>query len=395
MSNPNAHHLTDAQTSELGREIDAMRDEIMDSRGDRDRAYILRMIRIQRGMALSARVLMLASILCLPVWPHALANAAMFWGLLALGTFMLGSAKILENMEIGHNVLHGQWDWMNDPDIQSNTWEWDHCCPSDQWMHTHNVIHHTWTNVMGKDRDVGYGMLRVTGQQRWHPFYLIQPLNVFLMATLFEWFIALHDLEINRLLAGKRKWTQAKPLWDSMVQKVWRQTLKDAVMWPALGVALTAPFAFFGLGPALWQVFVILLVAGIVANIIRNLWTFAIIFCGHFPAGVHHFSKESVEGETRGHWYVRQIMGSCNIRGGRLFNIMSGNLSHQIEHHLFPDMPSNRYPEIAPRVRAMADRYGLPYNSGRFSRQFGTTLWKLLRLSFPGPRKPRLKPVSS
>ena len=98
--------------------------------------------------------------------------------------------------------------------------------------------------------------------------------------------------------------------------------------------------------------------ANVLANLIRNVWSNIIIFCGHFPAGVHHFTAAEVEGETRARWYVRQLMGSCNISGGRLFHVLSGNLSHQIEHHLFPDMPSNRYPEVsrpesAPSRRAM------------------------------------------
>jgi fatty acid desaturase len=121
-----------------------------------------------------------------------------------------------------------------------------------------------------------------------------------------------------------------------------------------------------------------------VANIIRNLWTYLIIFCGHFPMDVHVFTKAEVENETRSHWYVRQLLGSCNIGGGALFHIMSGNLSHQIEHHLFPDMPSNRYPEVAPRVRALCERYKLPYNTGSLTRQFGTTVLRILRMSFPG-----------
>jgi linoleoyl-CoA desaturase len=99
---------------------------------------------------------------------------------------------------------------------------------------------------------------------------------------------------------------------------------------------------------------------------------------------VHHFTQEEVEGETRARWYVRQLMGSCNIGGSKLFHILSGNLSHQIEHHLFPDMPSNRYPQVAPRVRALAARYGLPYNTGSLTRQFGTTTWIIWRLTFPG-----------
>ena len=77
-------------------------------------------------------------------------------------------------------------------------------------------------------------------------------------------------------------------------------------------------------------------------------------------------------------------MASCNIGGGKLFHILAGNLSHPIERHLFPDMCGKRYPEIAPRVRALAQRYGLPYNTGSLARQCGTTTWAILRLAFPG-----------
>jgi linoleoyl-CoA desaturase len=139
------------------------------------------------------------------------------------------------------------------------------------------------------------------------------------------------------------------------------------VLWPALA------------GP--W--FLPVLLANSTANLMRNLWSYAIIFCGHFPDGAHVFTEAQVEGETRARWYVRQVLGSCNIEGGPLFHILSGNLSHQIEHHLFPDMPSNRYPEVAPRVRALCERHGIPYNSGSFARQLGTTLRTIVRLALP------------
>ena len=360
-------HLNDAAIEELGRELDAIRDEVMDSRGERDRRYILRLIKVQRILALGGRLVMLASLALLPRWEHALAGWGPFVTVMALGTLMLGLAKILENMEIGHNVLHAQWDWMRDPNVQSGTWEWDTVCPSDQWKHSHNVVHHTWTNVVGKDRDVGYGMLRSTDKQKWRPFYLLQPLSAVLMAILFEWFIALHDLEINRVLAGKRTLAQLAPMLRAVRRKVARQGLKDYVLWPLLA----GPF------------FLYVLAANVAANIIRNVWTYVIIFCGHFPAGVHYFTPQDVCDETRARWYVRQVLGSCNITGGRLFDVLSGNLSHQIEHHLFPDMPSNRYPEIAPRVRALCARYGLAYNTAPFGRQFGTTMAKIVRLAFP------------
>jgi linoleoyl-CoA desaturase len=348
---------------EFGRELDAIRDEVMESRGERDRGYVLRLIRLQRGLALGGRLVIFAS---LAAW-----HTAAFLPVIALGTVALAGAKILENMEIGHNVLHGQWDWMRDPDVQSGTWEWDTVCPADQWKHSHNVVHHTWTNVLGKDRDVGYGMLRVTEEQRWHPFYVLQPLSVIVMAVFFEWFIALHDLEINHVVAGRRTLAEVRPMLRRIAAKAGRQALKDYVLWPALA----GPF------------FVPVLLANAAANVLRNVWTFVIIFCGHFPDGVQYFAVEDVADETRARWYVRQLLGSCNIDGGRLFHVLSGNLSHQIEHHLFPDLPSNRYPEIAPRVRALCARHDLPYNTRPLGRQFGSTLRKVCRLALPGPRQ--------
>ncbi len=361
--------LSEAAVEEFGRELDAIRDEVMESRGERDRRYILRMIGTQRRLALGGRLVILTSLVFLPRWGHALSGEASFLAVIALGTLMLGLAKILENMEIGHNVMHAQWDWMHDPDIQSGSWEWDTVCPSDQWKHSHNVVHHTWTNVVGKDRDVGYGMLRVTERQRWHPFYLLQPVAALVMALFFEWFIALHDLEINRVLAGKRTLADVRPMLGRIARKMARQGLKDYLLWPLLA----GPF------------FLYVLAANAVANLLRNVWSYVIIFCGHFPAGAHYFGAEEVEDESRARWYVRQLLGSCNIDGGKPFHVISGNLSHQIEHHLFPDMPSNRYPEIAPRVRALCARYGLPYNTRSLGRQFGSTMLKILRLTLPTP----------
>jgi linoleoyl-CoA desaturase len=105
--------------------------------------------------------------------------------------------------------------------------------------------------------------------------------------------------------------------------------------------------------------------------------------CGHFPEGVQTFAKTSIDGETRGEWYLRQMLGSANIRGGRLTHLMSGNLSFQIEHHLFPDLPSNRYAEIAPKVRELFRRYDLTYTTGSLPRQVSSAWKKVIRLSLP------------
>ena len=375
--------LNAAQIEEFGRELDAIRDEVMDSRGEHDRRYILRLIKTQRSMALGGRVLIYASLFLLPAWGHALASWISCLAVMGLGTLILGLAKILENMEIAHNVLHAQWDWMKDSTIQSNTWEWDNMSPSDRWMHSHNVVHHTWTNVMEKDLDVGYGILRVTPMQPWAWKYLPQPIYAFLLMMFFEEGVALHEQAILDWVEGRKSYAEIKPLMGNIGRKAGRQILKDYIMWPLAAFLVALPLsAYVPASP--WLVFGLVAGANAVANIIRNIWAFMIIFCGHFPAGVHTFTPAQVEGETRAHWYLRQLLGSANIGGGKIFHILSGNLSHQIEHHLYPDMCSNRYPEVSPRVKALCARYGLPYNTGSLTRQFGTTVWKILRLSLPG-----------
>ncbi len=357
--------LDDAAIEDFGRELDTIQREIKASLGDSDRRYIRRMIKIQRSMALGGRVLIYASLPLMPAFP-------LFLGVIGLGTASLGISKILENMEIGHNVIHGQWDWMNDPQIHSSTWEWDNVCPADQWKHSHNVVHHTWTNVMGKDRDVGYEILRISDKQPWKPAYLAQPIYNALLAMLFQWGVAMHDIDTGALRRGEITLADVRGRLSGIRRKATKQLLKDYVLWPLLA----GPF------------FLPVMIANAVANLMRNLWSYAIIFCGHFPDGAHVFTEAQIEGETRARWYLRQVLGSCNIEGGPLFHIMSGNLSHQIEHHLFPDMPSNRYPEVAPRVRALCEKNGIPYNSGSFARQLGTTLRTIFRLALPTRRKP-------
>ncbi|HUA90197.1 MAG TPA: acyl-CoA desaturase, partial [Steroidobacteraceae bacterium] len=317
------------------------------------------------------------------------------------GTGALSLAKILENMEIGHNVMHGQWDWMNDPDINSQSWDWDTASPADAWRHSHNYEHHTYTNIRGLDRDLGYEIMRIDPHQRWHPVYLAQPLYNLLLMGFFEWGVALHDLNFDAIRSGEKSKAQALSELRAIGVKARRQAVKDYIAFPALSAVVSALQAALtdedredSLAPAgaARATFKATLAADFTANIVRNVWAHSIIFCGHFPDQTYTFSKAEVENENRGGWYVRQLLGSANIEGRPLFHFLAGNLSFQVEHHLFPDMPSSRYAEIAPRVRAVCERYGLPYNTGPLRRQLGTVHRTILRLAFPGGR-PRPKPA--
>ena len=358
--NPVAH-LTPEDVEAIGRELDALREEVFASLGEQDAAYIRRVIKAQRYLELGSR-----GVLLLAWFPPA-------W---ILGTAGLSVAKILENMEIGHNILHGQWDWMRDPTIHSTTWEWDNVAPAEMWKHSHNEIHHTYTNVVGRDNDLGYGIMRVDEDQRWSPMHLGQPLWNFINACFFEYGIAAYDLELGAYYKGKRKVdAEFKRNGRKVLGKIGRQVRKDYLLNPGIA-ALVNPFNAL---PA----FLATLSANVVANLARNLWTHSVIMCGHFPEGVETFEYHSIDGETRGQWYLRQMLGSANISGGSAIHLMSGNLSFQIEHHLYPDLPSNRYQEIAPQVAEVFERYGLTYTAGPLHRQVASAWRKVIRLSLP------------
>jgi linoleoyl-CoA desaturase len=153
--------------------------------------------------------------------------------------------------------------------------------------------------------------------------------------------------------------------------KAGHQLAKDYVAWPA--VTSLSPGATYKST----------LKANAIANVIRNVWANAVIFCGHFPDGAEKFTKTDMVGETKGQWYLRQMLGSANFEGGWLLRFMSGNLCHQIEHHLYPDLPSNRLHEISVRVREVCEKYDLPYTTGSFLLQYGKTWRTIAKLSLP------------
>ena len=337
------------------------------SRGESDAAYIRKVIDVQRKLELASRAVLLVSLFP-PAW--------------LAGTAGLSVAKILENMEIGHNVMHGQWDWMRDPKIHSTTWEWDNASPSEQWKHSHNELHHTYTNVIGRDNDLGYGIMRVDEDQRWYPLYLAQPLWNFINACFFEYGIAAYDLELGKNLRSKKRRSspEFKARGKQVLKKIRSQVTKDYVLHPLLS------------GPSAATT----LSANATANLVRNLWTHSVIMCGHFPEGVETFERRSIEGETRGEWYLRQMLGSANISGA------SAHAPHD-RQPVLPDrapplpgpaqqpLPGDR-PEGAGALRALRpdlhDR--LAAQAGRLGVEEGLPALAAQRLRQEGHREGRL-----
>jgi NADPH-dependent stearoyl-CoA 9-desaturase len=189
--------------------------------------------------------------------------------------------------------MHDQYDWMKDPALDSKRFEWDTACPGDQWRQSHNYMHHTHTDVLGRDRDIGYGILRMSEDQPWRTRDLGNPIYATLLALLFQWGVAVHDLEVHRIEAGEIELSDKRDILRAIWRKGRRQVFEDYVAFPLLA------------GPGAAYV----ITGNLSANLVRNLWSFMIIFCGHFPNGVEEFSEEEVENETRGGWYVRQMLG--------------------------------------------------------------------------------------
>jgi len=342
----------------FGKELDELKQQTLAKVGSQDANHIRRIIRWQRYCSWSGRLMLFTGL----IHPF-------LWG---VGVLLLGTAKILDNMEIGHNVMHGQYDWMNDKHINSRSYEWDIACDGESWNRIHNFEHHTYTNVIGKDRDFGYGLLRLSNDFTWRVKNLWQFITYINLSVLFEWGISYHELAAERVFIGKKKDDRQQRVSHTVLKQRFfskgaRQLIKDYVIFPVLA------------GP----LFLWVIVGNLLANLMRNLWTSTIIFCGHFTEHVHTFSADSIVGETSGQWYYRQALGSSNIEGGKAFHIMTGHLSFQIEHHLFPDLPSSRYQELAPQVQAIFNKYRLPYHTGSFLTQYSSVLRRIFRYSLP------------
>lgn len=367
MSKPTSRVLSGDELERFGAEIDALRARTVADLGERDARYIRNIHKAVRYSEFLGRALLMVAWFLPEGW---------VFGTAAVGAVILGLSKILDNMELGHNVIHGQYDWMGDPHLNGKQFEWDIMGSSENWRKTHNFRHHTYTNIHGMDEDLGYGVLRLFPEQKWHPARLGQPLYALIFAILFEWGVAIQELRLGRWLTGKVTNKQMYQLSHPALLKMRSQLVKDYVIWPLLA------------GPG----FLVVLAGNAVANVIRSLWTYTVIFCGHFTTDVQTFPKSVLKNDTRAQWYVRQIAGSSNLSGGFLLNVMTGNLSHQIEHHLFPDVPANRYAEMAVHVRDICQRYGQHYNTGSMVKQFGQVLWRILRHSFPSSPERALSP---
>jgi linoleoyl-CoA desaturase len=343
----------------LRRDLDDLRKRTLAKLGQEDRAHIERVRRIATGLEATGRLLL-----------HFSVEPVTF----GLGVLGLGLYKIVENMELGHNVMHGQYDFLEDPSFDSKTYEWDIVGTAKTWKHGHNVTHHTYTNVIGKDDDFGYLHFRFSSDVAWEPSHLFQYVMSPISGLFFDQAVSYFHARPSEYLTAAKGTPERKAQrnamlkdWFGIAKKSLRHYAKEYVFYPALA-GLHAPKVALG---------------NAMASTVRNLWTYSVIQCGHLTQATSTFTEADLVDETRGGYYLRQILGSSNIEASPLLAVLTGHLSHQIEHHLFPDIPAWRYPEMSAEVASICDKHGVTYNTGSFRKQFGSVLSALFRYSVP------------
>jgi len=295
-----------------------------------------------------------------------------------LGTAALWAHKTLELMEIGHMALHGAYDGLPDAQrFQSSDFRWKAPIDESSWKMGHNVRHHQYTNIAGKDPDLDFGALRLSARIPFKKIHALQPFGNF-----FSWlgFATAINLHVTGILDVYLKQGQSEHLQNPSRSEVWRAQrtflgkqlryyAREYLFFPALA----GPF------------FAKVLLANMLSELGRDLWAAAIIYCGHvgakdFPAGT--------EPATRADWYALQAEAASDVAVPEWVSILCGGLDLQIEHHLFPRLPPNRLRQIAPRVREICEQHGVTYRSDSWPRSLRSVVSELYRLRKPSATVP-------
>jgi NADPH-dependent stearoyl-CoA 9-desaturase len=348
----------------FGEELDAVKSRAMARIGKEDVSYVRRLNRFSRGMEVAGRLLI-----------HLSPEPITF----LLGVGALWIHKQLQATEIGHTALHGAYDRLpGAEEFASKRFRWDTPIDEESWRLAHNVRHHGNTNVAGKDPDIDFGPVRLTTQtphERSHNFQLL-----FALAVIFPFFGLVINTHVTGLseaiapesrplhfLADRSFASRRVALWKA-VRKYAPYYLYNFVLFPVLA------------GPFFWKV----LLGNVLAEILRDVYSAATIFCGHVGGDVKSYPA-GVRAHGRGQWYAMQVEATNDFEVSRPISVLCGGLDRQIEHHLFPTLPPPRLREIAPEVRAICERWGIEYKTDSWGRTLGKALRHIRNLARNAP----------
>ncbi|MGH7657791.1 MAG: fatty acid desaturase family protein [Gemmatimonadales bacterium] len=293
-----------------------------------------------------------AAVLALTFVPYALILTGWFppLAMLALAAVVgLGMAGI--GFAVGHDALHGAYS--ERPRVnQVVGWAMDLMGASSYlWKITHNVIHHTYTNIHGADEDLAVSpLLRLSphSERRWyHRFQHLYALPLYGLTTLFWVFVKDYKYLLKRELGpypGRQH--SLKNLAGVAIGKV-----------VYYGWSLVLPFVLLDL--PWWQIAVGILTAHLVAG-----FALGIVFqLAHVVEETTHPLPDDA-GAMPQSWVVHEMFTTANFApSNRLLGWYVGGLNYQVEHHLLPKVCSVHYPELSVIVRRIAQEHNLPYHS--------------------------------
>jgi fatty acid desaturase len=349
----------------IAQELDALKARIFKQLGEEDVLYVKKLHRFSRSMEALGRVLL-----------HVSMDPVTF----SAGVVALWVHKQLQATEIGHSALHGVYDKLPGGEaFASKTFRWDTPIDEASWRLGHNVKHHGNTNVAGKDPDIHFGPVRLTSRT---PHKLAHYAQLpFTLGVLFPNFGVLMNLHFTGLLDAYADNGQPETL-DFLPDRTlksrlgaWRRALRKYVPYYAKNYvfypALAGPF------------FAKVLLGNVLAEVMRDVYSAATIYCGHVGDDVAHYEHGTKAG-SRGEWYAMQIASSNDFEVARPISILCGGLDRQIEHHLFPTLPPERLRQIAPEVRAICERHGIAYKTASWPATLKKSLSQIARLSKKG-----------
>ncbi|MEA2723707.1 MAG: linoleoyl-CoA desaturase [Gemmatimonadales bacterium] len=282
----------------------------------------------------------------------ALSNLLPGWGLLGVAILM-GVTMAGIGFSVSHDALHGAYSsrgWVNRmlgasfDALGANGY---------MWQITHNVIHHTYTNIHGVDEDLSVSpLLRLSPEAPWKPFHRYQhwyACAAYSLSTLFWVFVKDFKYFLQRDLGPlrDRKHSPSEIAWLIGSKAIY---FSYALVIPLL--VIDRPW---------WQViagFVLVhLVAGVILGVVFQL--------AHVVEGTEH-PVPAISGEMEHAWTIHEMLTTSNFANGNPFiSWYVGGLNYQIEHHLFPRVCSVHYPALSGVVRTVAQRHGVPYNEHR------------------------------
>lgn len=358
-----AARLTDEERfRRFGEAVDKIRRRVEEQIGKDDVDYITKVDNFSRAMTITGRALLHFSV------------GPVSW---TAGVIALWIGRQLQATEIGHTALHGAFDGLPGAEkFQSETFDWDVPIDEESWRYGHNIRHHQFTNIAGKDPDIHFGPVRLNAQTPHRTVNYFQLPIALAVASNFGFamnphFTGLLDVYSSNGRGGMD--TLKDRSWKTIALAHWKTFRK----W---GPYYLRNYAFFPAlaGPGFLKV----LAGNMAAEILRDLYTAATIWCGHVGEDVKDY-PEGTKARNRGEWYAMQVEGANNFEVPLPLSMLCGALDRQIEHHLFPKFPTNRLREVAPEIRQICEEYGISYKTGTWPNTLGKVFRRVWQLSFP------------